>query len=266
MNKEMSSFSITRKKTPFQKHREEKEAKKKRAEDETARLYEEFLESFQGEDLPGSKAFVRGGLINPNEKVKADSEGGNSKDGVSGSKKGSRYVPSFLPPPMAAKGREYEREESREKLKEKEKGRMRNIDNFMEELKHEQELREKRHQERDKWRDGRQDELSAPLTRFDELPDEFDASGRGSFDDGDPQTTNLYVGNLSPKVDENFLLRTFGRFGPIASVKIMWPRTEEERRRQRNCGFVAFMNRGDAQAAKDEMQGLIHWHSHSYAV
>lgn len=57
-------------------------------------------------------------------------------------------------------------------------------------------------------------------------------------------------------MDENFLLRTFGRFGPIASVKIMWPRTEEERRRQRNCGFVAFMNRADGQAAKDEMQGL----------
>jgi U2-associated protein SR140 len=39
----------------------------------------------------------------------------------------------------------------------------------------------------------------------------------------------------------------------------MWPRTEEERRRQRNCGFVAFMNRADAQAAKDEMQGLDFW-------
>ncbi|KNA24038.1 hypothetical protein SOVF_018760 [Spinacia oleracea] len=250
----MSSFSITRKKTPFQKHREEKEAKKKRAEDETARLYEEFLESFQGEDAPGSKTFVRGGLINPNEKAKVDLEGGISKDGVSGSKKGSRYVPSFLPPPTAAaKSREYEREEPREKSKEKEKGRMRNIDNFMEELKHEQEMREKRNQDRDKWRDG---ELPSPITRFDELPDEFDA-GRGSFDDGDPQTTNLYVGNLSPKVDESFLLRTFGRFGPIASVKIMWPRTEEERRRQRNCGFVAFMNRGEAQAAKDEMQGVV---------
>jgi U2-associated protein SR140 len=37
----------------------------------------------------------------------------------------------------------------------------------------------------------------------------------------------------------------------------MWPRTEEERRRQRNCGFVAFMNRVDGQAAKDEMQGLV---------
>lgn len=59
------------------------------------------------------------------------------------------------------------------------------------------------------------------------------------------------------QVDENFLLRTFGRFGPIASVKIMWPRTDEEKRRLRNCGFVAFMHRADAQAAKDEMQGLI---------
>nr|GMD49483.1 protein RRC1-like isoform X1 [Ipomoea batatas]GMD53620.1 protein RRC1-like isoform X1 [Ipomoea batatas]GMD56558.1 protein RRC1-like isoform X1 [Ipomoea batatas]GMD58462.1 protein RRC1-like isoform X1 [Ipomoea batatas] len=65
----------SRKKTPFQKHREEEEAKKKRAEDETARLYQEFVESFQVDDVPGSKAFVRGGVINPNEKLKNDSEG-----------------------------------------------------------------------------------------------------------------------------------------------------------------------------------------------
>ncbi|KAJ0090699.1 hypothetical protein Patl1_12602 [Pistacia atlantica] len=256
----MSSFSITRKKTPFQKHREEEEAKKKRAEDETARLYAEFVESFQGDSAPGSKSFVRGGTINPNDKLK-DSEGEKSKDGVSVPKKGSRYVPSFIPPPLAAKGKESEKkkEEDRPKEKEKEKGKSRNIDHFMEELKHEQEMRERRNQEREHWRDGRHSESSAPSSRFDELPDDFDPSGKlpGSFDDGDPQTTNLYVGNLSPQVDENFLLRTFGRFGPIASVKIMWPRTEEERRRQRNCGFVAFMNRADGQAAKDEMQGVV---------
>lgn len=254
----MNPFSVTRKKTPFQKHREEEEAKKKRAEDETARLYAEFVESFQGNDAPGSKTFVRGGTINPNEKAKADSEGGNSKDGVSVPKKGTRYVPSFLPP--ASKGREPEKKKEEEKPKEKEKGKPpRAIDNFLEELKAEQELREKRNQEREPWREGHQNDSSAASTRFDELPDDFDPSGRlpGSFDDGDPQTTNLYVGNLAPQVDENFLLRTFGRFGPIASVKIMWPRTEEERRRQRNCGFVAFMNRADGQAAKDEMQGLV---------
>ncbi|KAI4381005.1 hypothetical protein MLD38_007124 [Melastoma candidum] len=254
----MSSFSITRKKTPFQKHREEEEAKKKRAEDETARLYAEFVESFQGDNTPGSKPFVRGGTINPSDKPKNDSEGEKSKDGMSGSKKGSRYVPSFIPPPLSSKGREPERKKEEEKGKEREKGKSRNIDHFMEELKHEQEMRERRHQERESWRDGRSDN-SVPSSRFDELPDEFDPSGRfpGSFDDGDPQTTNLYVGNLSLQVDENFLLRTFGRFGPIASVKIMWPRTEEEKRRQRNCGFVAFMNRADAQAAKDEMQGVV---------
>ncbi|KAI3453996.1 hypothetical protein Pfo_010659 [Paulownia fortunei] len=246
-----------RKKTPFQKHREEEEAKKKRAEDETARLYQEFLESFQSDDTPGSKAFVRGGTFNPNERLRNDFEGGNPKDEGSGLKKGSRYVPSFIPPPMATKGKEYEKKKD-EKPKEKEKGKCRNIDHFMEELKHEQEMRERRNQERENWHDTRHIDNSTPSSRFDELPDEFDPMGRpGSFDDGDPQTTNLYVGNLSPQVDENFLLRTFGRFGPIASVKIMWPRTEEERRRQRNCGFVAFMNRADAQAAKDEMQGVV---------
>ncbi|XP_030468750.2 protein RRC1 isoform X1 [Syzygium oleosum] len=255
----MSSFSITRKKTPFQKHREEEEAKKKRAEDETARLYAEFVESFQGDNAPGSKAFVRGGMINPNERARPDSEGEKSKDGMPVPKKGSRYVPSFIPPPLSSKGKETEKKKDEEKAKEREKGKSRNIDHFMEELKHEQEMRERRNQERENWRDGRHSENSAPSSRFDELPDDLDPSGRfpGSFDDGDPQTTNLYVGNLSPQVDENFLLRTFGRFGPIASVKIMWPRTEEERRRQRNCGFVAFMNRADAQAAKDEMQGVV---------
>ncbi|XP_023522039.1 protein RRC1-like [Cucurbita pepo subsp. pepo] len=256
----MSSFSITRKKTPFQKHREEEEAKKKREEDETARLYAEFVESFQGDNAPGSKTFVRGGTINPNEKLKSESEGEKSKDGVSVPKKGSRYVPSFIPPPLASKGKESDKKEL-DKPKEKEKGKSRNIDHFMEELRHEQEMRERRNQDREHWREGRHGENSTPSSRFDELPDDFDPSGKfpGSFDDGDPQTTNLYVGNLSPQVDENFLLRTFGRFGPIASVKIMWPRTEEERRRQRNCGFVAFMNRADGQAAKDEMQGLFYF-------
>ncbi|XP_076955819.1 protein RRC1-like isoform X3 [Bidens hawaiensis] len=158
---------------------------------------------------------------------------------------------------MATKGKEHERQKDEERPKEKAKGKARNIDFFMEELKHEQEMREKRMQEREQRQDGHS-AASTLSSRFDELPDEFDPSGKfGSFDDGDPQTTNLYVGNLAPQVDENFLLRTFGRFGPIASVKIMWPRTEEERKRQKNCGFVAFMNRADGQAAKDEMQGVV---------
>lgn len=46
------------------------------------------------------------------------------------------------------------------------------------------------------------------------------------MDDGDPETTNLYVGNLAPTVTEELLQEVFGKFGEIYSVKIMWPRTE----------------------------------------
>lgn len=44
-------------------------------------------------------------------------------------------------------------------------------------------------------------------------------------------------------------MELFGRFGEINSVKIMWPRSEEERARKRNCGFVSFRRRRDAEDA-----------------
>ena len=52
------------------------------------------------------------------------------------------------------------------------------------------------------------------------------------------------------------LKEEFGRFGEVASVKIMWPRTDEEKRRNRNCGFVQFVNRKGAENAKDGLQGV----------
>uniref|UniRef100_A0A4W3HL09 Zgc:163098 n=1 Tax=Callorhinchus milii TaxID=7868 RepID=A0A4W3HL09_CALMI len=78
---------------------------------------------------------------------------------------------------------------------------------------------------------------------------------QGSYDSGDPHTTNLYIGNINPQMDEEMLCKEFGKFGPLASVKIMWPRTEEERARVRNCGFVAFMNRKDADRGLRSLNG-----------
>lgn len=54
---------------------------------------------------------------------------------------------------------------------------------------------------------------------------------------------------------EKELCEIFGKYGPLASVKIMWPRTEEERSRGRNCGFVAFMNRKDGERAMSALKG-----------
>ncbi|XP_024362531.1 protein RRC1 isoform X2 [Physcomitrium patens] len=267
----MAAFSVVRKKTPFQKHREEEDAKKKRADEEAARLYEEFVESFKADSVPGGKAFVRGGTINPDAKLPSSESTSPrasfkqeplSSTPASSKKPGSRYVPSFIPPGLAAmvnKEKEPEKRRDEERSKDRDRGKSRNIDHFMEELKREQEARDKRTAERENRRNDRRSLNSGMSDQMMMGPDESgDLDDKlGSFDEGDPQTTNLYVGNLAPQVDENFLLRTFGRFGPIASVKIMWPRTDEERRRQRNCGFVAFMNRNEAQAAKDEMQGII---------
>nr|XP_024363567.1 protein RRC1-like isoform X3 [Physcomitrium patens] len=268
----MAAFSVVRKKTPFQKHREEEDAKKRRADEEAARLYEEFVESFKADDAPGGKAFVRGGTINPDAKLPSSEVASpmalikqeySTPTSAASKKPGSRYVPSFIPPGLAAmvnRDKDSEKRRDEEQPKDRDRGTSRNIHHFMEELKREQEARDTRTAERENRRNDRRsqssgiqaDQMIMGLDDAGDLDDKF-----GSFDEGDPQTTNLYVGNLAPQVDENFLLRTFGRFGPIASVKIMWPRTDEERRRQRNCGFVAFMNRNEAQAAKDEMQGII---------
>lgn len=77
----------------------------------------------------------------------------------------------------------------------------------------------------------------------------------GSMDNGDPNTTNIYLGNLNPKISEQQLMELFGRYGPLASIKIMWPRSEEEKSRGRNCGFVAYMSRIDAERALKNLNG-----------
>jgi U2-associated protein SR140 len=78
----------------------------------------------------------------------------------------------------------------------------------------------------------------------------------GSHDTGDPNTTNLYLGNLSPRLTEQQLLELFGKYGPLASIKIMWPRTEDEKARGRNCGFVAYMSRVDGERALNHLLGM----------
>jgi U2-associated protein SR140 len=92
----------------------------------------------------------------------------------------------------------------------------------------------------------------------DPLYDASLAERGGSFYDGDPTTTNLYIGNLEPSVTEEHLYDLFGKYGEINSIKVMWPRTDEERARNRNCGFCSFKRRRDAEDAKVDEYKYIH--------
>ncbi|GAB4814277.1 hypothetical protein N2152v2_001323 [Parachlorella kessleri] len=253
-------FTLKKPKNVFQKQKELEEERKKRDDEEAAKVYEEFVAAFSGEEKKekgGPKAFVRGGTIQPGSSAPAVKKQG-----------GKGYVPSFMPPGMAAAmaGEKAGNKPAAEPKEEasglahgwsgcgcgqlggmqlltfywsvfqppsSHRGKVRSIDLLLQNLKKEQEERANR--------------------REQGLPP---ADERGSFDTGDPTTTNLYIGNLAPDVDEHVLMREFGRFGPIASVKIMWPRDEEQRRRGRNNGFVAFMQRNDAEKAKDALDGV----------
>ncbi|XP_075058028.1 U2 snRNP-associated SURP motif-containing protein isoform X2 [Mixophyes fleayi] len=231
--------------------KEQEELKKKEDEKAAAEIYEEFLAAFEGGDASKVKTFVRGGIVNAAKDEHETDE-----------KKGKLYKPSSRfsepkpppapierpPPPIILM------EPKKPPLKKGEKEKKKsNLELFKEELKQIQEERDERHKTK-----GR-------MSRFE--PPQSDAEGQrrptlddyapGSHDVGDPTTTNLYLGNINPQMNEEMLCQEFGRFGPLASVKIMWPRTDEERARERNCGFVAFMNRRDAERALKNLNGKM---------
>ncbi|KAL7668947.1 hypothetical protein ACOME3_009628 [Neoechinorhynchus agilis] len=78
---------------------------------------------------------------------------------------------------------------------------------------------------------------------------------RQCFSCDDPNSTNIFVSNLAPSLRELDVMRIFGAYGSLASVKIMYPRTDEEHSRGTNCGFVAFMLRKDAESAINALNG-----------
>ncbi|XP_034428525.1 U2 snRNP-associated SURP motif-containing protein isoform X3 [Hippoglossus hippoglossus] len=261
LESKLKSFSIGKmavaKRTLSKK--EQDELKKKKDELQAAEIYEEFLAAFEGGDGK-VKAFVRGGIANATKEEAATDE-----------KKGKLYKPksrfdsqpkSFLPLDTPPQFLAIDKRTPVKKSTEKEKKKS-NLELFKEELKQIQEERDERHK------------LKGRVSRFEPLAGvegrrSSDGSSRrnrpssvlddcapGSHDVGDPSTTNLYLGNINPQMNEEMLCQEFGRYGPLASVKIMWPRTDEERARERNCGFVAFMNRRDAERALKNLNGKM---------
>ncbi|GAA5835915.1 hypothetical protein JCM11251_006601 [Rhodosporidiobolus azoricus] len=123
--------------------------------------------------------------------------------------------------------------------------------NFLEQLKREQAARE----ERLKQTAGRIGSSVTALAAREHAP-----VLTGSYDNGDPLTTNVHVGGLPLTVTEDALGKLFAQFGPVGSVKIMWPRMDTGQLAvgtggRKLGGFVAFLRRPDAERAAKEMDG-----------
>lgn len=245
--------------------RAEEAMKKQEQEAEAAKLLEDFVADFSTGKSHKGKAFVRGNTINP-----------ETKEERSDGKTGKLYQPtSKIAEKVYAKKQEEEdkavaearmmmdsRKEKRKK--DKKETKKSNLELFKEELKLVQAEREERHKMK---RILRGDESDIPAsTGFEPKPIEDDSIRlpvgmedytTGSYDYGDPTTTNIFLGSINPKMNEEMLCQEFGLYGPLASVKIMWPRTDEERARNRNCGFVAFMNRKDAERALKALNNKV---------
>eukprot|EP01047_Picozoa_sp_COSAG01_P020042 COSAG01_NODE_1133_length_11566_cov_25.815819_2_plen_363_part_00 len=245
----MKGFKVAAKKSRLQLHRDESLRKKRLAEEEAAKVYADFVESFESEEA-GSKEFVRAGT---------------AKDGNYVASKQERYLPPASQQ-QAKKTNVFDIEAAKEQimpklpLKRKKEPSQREL--FLQELKQDQEAREARAAARKASvagggmaagsGDGRR-------SMFDVVPDDPYAGVKGSFADADDHlTTNLYVGNLAPTLNEDYIARVFSVHGAIGSVKVMWPRTDEERARGRNSGFVQFMDRKGAERAKNSLDGTMH--------
>ncbi|CDJ35599.1 RRM domain-containing protein, putative [Eimeria mitis] len=176
---------------------------------ETARVYQEFLKTFQPEDPSADKTFVRGGVMNA----------GSGQIAVDSKKEFGFILRAY-------------------------------------EIKKRQELQGQKRRLYERLNLSRTEEERCAL-RFQIAALENATRPRGAppIDLEKESSTNLYLGNLSPEITEEFLCQQFGKHGVITSVKIMYPRTEEEKRRNRNCGFVSFETRPQAESAKNSLDG-----------
>ena len=207
--------------------KEQEEARKKAEADEVGRVYKEFVSTFADDGGAASKVnktWVKAGTFNA----------GNRKEDTS--EKGKLYKPSAkfldsLPEPKAAEkaapneAKAKPEKPGKKKAAEKKKS---NLEMFKEELKAMQEEREERHRVKrgggsTSSRQSQNSDLSAAAAAGDSKgPGNLSSLlDYGSHDNGDPNTTNLYLGNLCPSLTEQKLMELFGKYGPLASIKIM---------------------------------------------
>eukprot|EP00366_Plasmodium_knowlesi_P003467 XP_002260964.1 RNA binding protein, putative [Plasmodium knowlesi strain H] len=133
-------------------------------------------------------------------------------------------------------------------------GKVKEIDSFLEEIKLKQKILDERKTLKEKAQLAKSEEEKLKIKR--KLIEIEKNETLFSYAPRKDRVANLYLGNLSPEVTEEYLCQRFGKFGKVNSVKIMYPRTDEDKKKARISGFVCFENRDDAENARDALDGV----------
>ncbi|GAA6051080.1 hypothetical protein JCM3770_004702 [Rhodotorula araucariae] len=275
----VARFEGLQRKSKFELEREADAAREKAQRDEAARAYADFVDAFGGDDERGpsrgarpavgggggvgrsaGKGFVRAGgeeRYDPLKDMKA-----RAPPPPPPAAPAPAPAPASVPPraaaaqplkqarPTAATLMADDDEPEAPKLSGPPGRKKRAGDSFLEQLKRDQAARE----ERLKQTAGRVGSSITALAAREHAP-----VLTGSYDVGDPLTTNLHVGGLPVNVTEQALGKLFAQFGPVGSVKIMWPRLDTGQLAstggRKLGGFVAFLRRPDAERAAKQMDG-----------
>ncbi|SPO28758.1 uncharacterized protein UTRI_04636 [Ustilago trichophora] len=252
-------------KSRVQKEREAEERKKKQAEQDAAKAYDEFVAAMGGDVADssdqassnftkkhtgfvaaGGKAYV-GSRSEASPAVKPTlSKDVRQERGESGGKAPLKRVSTAFQededsPDEAASIATLTRKEPQRK-------RHAAMSSFLSELQTEQAQRE-----------SRLSTLASTTNKsISTLLAHETLSKPGSRDlVSDPLTTNICIVSLPPHVDERAVGDFFRQWGDVATVKIMWPRGEQRERVGGLTGFVAFMTRSEAEYAFKEADGAM---------
>jgi U2-associated protein SR140 len=133
----------------------------------------------------------------------------------------------------------------------------RSLDILLEEIKNRQEIREQLKLVKNKKFASNSDNERIGCMKFSNYKLEVNPISDNNGELESLTTTNIRISNLPLNIDEKELVKKFGWFGSLASVKVMWPWSEEERIRGFNVAFVAFMVRNDAEKAMTSLQGIL---------
>ncbi|KAG0141715.1 hypothetical protein CROQUDRAFT_663440 [Cronartium quercuum f. sp. fusiforme G11] len=281
------------KKSKYVKEKEAAEAKKKEEEELAAKAYEDFVAVFESSDRSGSgrgkPGLSQSKIAQGKTFVRAGASGGQAatynplaeKAAVSAAERPTNSKAVFFEnedeppsPNPAARGPKPMRSTSPRANHNvpttssagtaTTNRKLRAGESFLEELKR-----------KDAEREGRlgakasKDPRGMSITALAALETAPYLSG-GSRDTGDPLTTNVHVGNLPGTISEQTLGAFCVKWGPIASLKIMWPRSGSDNiggagygmvaMRQTKSGglngFVSYMRRTDAERACRELDGF----------